>query len=277
MPINARPEYFKAQSKYLAAKTREEKIIALEEMIKFAPKHKGTETLLAQLKSKLAKLKEQKEHKTSRKITTIPKEGDAQVCLLGLTQSGKSTFLSKVTNAKPEISDHPFTTTKPEIGCMDYQGVKIQLVEIPSTFQRIFMNIVQNSDGIVLVLDSTKDSLEQKIELRKILEKYDLLLKPFLEVLGKGEIDTDSTKKKIWEMLGLIRIYCKEPGKTPTKKPMVLKKGSTIKDAAKNVHKDFLKFFKFARVWGVSTKYQGMQFGLDHELKDGDILEIHIS
>jgi len=77
-------------------------------------------------------------------------------------------------------------------------------------------------------------------------------------------------------MLGLIRVYCKEVGKKPEKKALVLKRGSTVEDAAKDIHRDFIRFFKFARIWGKSAKYNGQSFGLDHKLEDKDILEIHI-
>jgi ribosome-interacting GTPase 1 len=268
MPINATPDFFKAQRKYLEAKTREEKILALEEMLREAPSHKGAEVLRMQLKQKISKLRQQKKSKSSRKVL-ITKEGDAQVCILGLTQSGKSTLLSKLTNAKPEISKHPFTTVKPEIGTFDFEGVKIQMVEIPSSFKPVFMSIVQSSNGLVLVYKN----LDDLKELRSILSnsRIDNL---YIEV-KQGE-DTEKIKNDIWNMLGLIRIYCKEIGKKPEKKALVLRKGSTVEDAAKKIHKDFIKFFRFARVWGKSAKYEGQSFGLDHKLEDKDILEIHI-
>lgn len=268
MPINATPEFFKAQRKYLDAKSREEKIIALEEMLREAPSHKGAEVMRMQLKQRLAKLRQQKKSKSSRKVL-ITKEGDAQVCILGMTQSGKSTLLSKLTNAKPEISKHPYTTIKPEIGTFDFYGVKIQMVEIPSSFKPVFMSIAQSADGIILVYKSP----EELKELKNILANS-RIDKPFIEV-RQGE-NPEKIKNGIWSILGLIRIYCKEIGKKPEKKAMVLEKGSTIEDAAKKIHKDFIKFFKFARVWGKSAKYDGQSFGLDHKLEDKDVLEIHI-
>ncbi len=270
MPANVSIEYVKAQERYLKAKTKEEKIAALEEMIREAPSHKGGENLRKQLKQRLAKLKQQKKAKTSRKSLMIPKEGDAQVCILGLTQSGKSTLLSKLTNAKPKISDHPFTTTKPEIGTFDFKGVKIQLIEIPSNFKPVFMSIVQSSDGIVLIYRN-EDELK---ELKRILSGF-RIRKPFVKI--KRDKDLEKTKKNIWKILGLIRVYCKEPGKKPEKKALVLKKDSTVADAAKKVHKDFVKYFKFARIWGKSAKYGGQSFGSEHKLEDGDIVEIHMS
>lgn len=268
MPTNVTVDFVKAQERYLNAKTREEKIAALEEMISTVPKHKGTERMQLELKQRLAKLKQQKKSKSSRKVL-ITKEGDAQVSILGLTQSGKSTLLSILTNAKPDISNHPFTTTKPEIGTFDFEGVKIQMVEIPSNFKPVFMSIAQSSDGLVLVYRN-EDELK---ELKNILSNS-RINNPFIEV-RQGE-NSDKIKNEIWNMLGLIRIYCKEIGKKPEKKALVLKKGSTVEDAAKKIHKDFIKFFRFARVWGKSAKYEGQSFGLDHKLEDKDILEIHI-
>jgi hypothetical protein len=269
MPTNVTVEYAKAQQKYLNAKTREEKIAALEEMISTAPGHKGAEVLRAQLKQRLAKLKKQIEAKSARKIITISKEGDAQVCILGLTQSGKSTLLSRLTNAKPEISDHPFTTTKPQIGTCDYGGVKIQLIEIPSNFHPSFMSIAQNADSIVLLYKSR----EEINELKNNLEKF--RLKKHIVEINRDE-NLGEIKDKLWNSLDLIRIYCKEPGKKPESKPMVMKKDSTVRDAAKRLHKDFLKYFRFARIWGDSAKYGGEKTGLGHKLKDKDVLEIHL-
>ena len=237
-------------------------------MISTVPNHKGCETLRAQLKQRLAKLRKQTEAKAARKTVTVSKEGDAQVCIIGLTQSGKSTLLSRLTNARPEISNHPFTTIKPEVGTCDYEGVKIQLVEIPSSFQPVFMSTVQSSDGIILVYKDKKD----KKELKKILSGF-RIKKPFVEITIEENLE--ELKENIWNMLGLIRIYCKEPGKKPEKKALVIREGSTVEDAAKRLHKDFVKYFRFARVFG-STKYPGEKIGLDYKLKDKDILQIHI-
>lgn len=269
MPTNVTVEYVKAQQKYLNAKTREEKIAALEEMISTVPSHKGCEVLKSQLKQRLAKMRRKGGSKAARKIITIQKDGDAQVCILGLTQSGKSTLLSKLTNAKPEISDHPFTTTKPEIGTCDYEGVKIQLIEIPSNFQPVLMSIAQNADSVIL-LYKNKSELD---ELKNVLEKF--RLKKYIVEVGRDD-KTEDVKDKIWNSLDLIRIYCKEPGKKPESKPMVMKKYTTVRDSAKRLHKDFLKYFRFARVWGKSAKYAGEKVGLEHKLEDKDILEIHI-
>lgn len=268
MSTNVKVEYVNAQKKYALAKTREEKIAALEEMISTAPSHKGGEKLRMELKQRLSKLREQKKAKSSRKSAMIPKEGDAQVCIMGMTQTGKSTLLSKLTNATPEISNHPYTTTEPQMGMCQFEGVKMQLIEIPSSFKPVFLSIAQSSDGLIL-LYRTKEELEM---LKNMLLGF-RIKRPFIEV-QRGE-DLEAVKTRAWEMLGMIRIYCKEPGKKPETRAMVMNHGSDVEDAASRIHKDFIKYFRFARVWG-SSKYPGEKVGAEYVLKDRDVLEIHM-
>jgi len=274
MSTNVTIEYIIAQKKYHEAKTREERIAALEGMLATIPKHKGTEVMRAEMKSKLSKLREKAPKKSAGFVTSIKKEGDVQVCLIGLTQSGKSTLLSKLTDAKPKISNRPFTTTKPQIGVAEWTGVKFQIIEIPSTFQPQFLSIAQNTDGLIFVYDNTKDLKLQGKEFQVMRDTF-RLNKPYVNTFGKKEPDADSIFNKIWAKLALIRVYTKNADREAEKKALVLKKGATVKNAANHLHKDFVKLFRFARVWGKSLKHQGSQVGLDHILQDKDVLEIH--
>ena len=140
---NQSPFYQQAEVKFLNAKTNEEKLVFLEEMIRECPKHKSSEKMLANLKTRYIKLKEKME--TARKVSRGSKKAgikkeDIQVVIVGFTRSGKSTLLSTLTNAYPKISQsefEKFTTKKPIIGITDYYGVKIQLVEIPQLNRNI--------------------------------------------------------------------------------------------------------------------------------------------
>src|SRR3989338_9289658 len=134
MPVNAPYEYYKAEEKFKSAKSKAEKIAALEEMLRLMPRHHGSENVLAQLKARLSKLRKESDKKGGGRRAGVKKEGDAQVCIIGLANTGKSTLLAKLTEAKPKIAQAPYTTTRPEVGMMDYKGIKVQLVEIPSTF-----------------------------------------------------------------------------------------------------------------------------------------------
>jgi ribosome-interacting GTPase 1 len=76
-------------------------------------------------------------------------------------------------------------------------------------------------------------------------------------------------------MLGVIRVYSKPPGrKVDTSTPFILKRGSTVMEAAQAIHKDFVAKLKFARLWG-KDEYQGQMVGRDHVLEDGDVIELH--
>jgi ribosome-interacting GTPase 1 len=80
----------------------------------------------------------------------------------------------------------------------------------------------------------------------------------------------------IFEILGVIRVYTKEPSeKEPSPKPLVVKEGTTVIEIAKELHSSLYRRFQYGRVWGQSAKYPGQKVGATHLLKDGDILEIH--
>ncbi len=263
MPVNAPAEYFKAEEKFKTAKTRDEKIVALEEMVRLMPRHHGSENALAQLKSRLSKLRKEVPAKKGSKRIGIAKEGEAQVCLMGFTQSGKSTLLAKLTDAKPAISSHPYTTTRPEIGMMDYRGIKIQLVEIPSTFQGEFMSIARTADTIAILIrnDSEGNELERILKENFIHTRH-FFVNPLKE-------DPAVMKDNIWRSLKKMIVYTK---KTAT--PMALPEGSNVKDFAMRIHKDFVRDFRFARVLrGRRT----IQAGMKYMLEDGDIVELHIN
>ena len=57
--------------------------------------------------------------------------------------------------------------------------------------------------------------------------------------------------------------------------PVVLPKGSTVIDLAEEIHKDFAKKLKYARVWG-SGRFEGQRVTRDYVLEDGDIVELHV-
>jgi ribosome-interacting GTPase 1 len=95
-----------------------------------------------------------------------------------------------------------------------------------------------------------------------------------LEILHTSE-SAERIKKEIYKKLNLVRVYTKRPDEPPAKRPLVVRRGSTVMDIAHAVHKDFAKDLKFARVWG-STKFPGQQVPRDYVLGDKDIVELHI-
>ncbi len=300
MPINASPEYYKAEKVYLASKTLDEKISALEELIKVAPRHKGSENLLAELKTRLKKLLEKKEK--AKKIGKPTKKGikkeHFQCVLLGLPNSGKSSLLASLTNANPKITPYPFSTQKPELGTMDYQGVKAQIIDLPSIgSEALDQGLINTADCLLIVIISLNDLEKLSPYLNKaqgsqiiIINKSDLLSieqqRKLEETLKSKKLNAilistvtsqnvEQLKEKIFKLMHVIRIYTKEPGKHPTKEPIVLKENSTVKDVAESIRKGFSQQIKQTKITGPSSKFPKQSVGLSHVCKDLDIIEFH--
>ncbi|MAG52386.1 MAG: hypothetical protein CMH62_00315 [Nanoarchaeota archaeon] len=277
MPVNPGVHYLKAKDEYEEAIGDENKLRCLQKMLSLCPKHKSSETLQKEIKTKIAKLKystkKEKEAKKSgfQKIT-FRKEGAASIALVGTVNSGKSTLLKKLTKAKVRIASYPFTTKKPEVGVLDYKGIKIQIIEIPAIVEnfsstedsKALLGIIKSCDLIIFLFNEPSEKTILDRELSSIKIKKIIY------------IEKENIKEKIWSNLNLIKVYTKEPGKPKAFPPVALEKKSKIKDLAGHVHKDFIKKFRYARVWGKSAKFKGMQCGLNHVLKDDDIVELHL-
>ncbi|MBI5872413.1 50S ribosome-binding GTPase [archaeon] len=198
MPTNPTVEYQLTEEEYRKAKTIQEKIKALENMLAKAPKHKSSENLLSQIKQKLAKFRgllEKEKTKAKGKQLTIKKEGAARVVLIGIANSGKSLLLSRLTNAKPLVSEAEYTTKQPEIGVIDYEGVKLQIIEIPPLFKECiyrygeFFGLIRTSELILALLDSTKNIEEQHSLIKSELEGAQIKInikKPNIKIRKEG-------------------------------------------------------------------------------------------
>lgn len=171
LPANAKHKW----AEVVAARRPEDKIRLMREFLAVCPKHKGTAKLIAHVKRRIAALEDEIEarrraRKTARDIFTVEKTGDVQVAVVGLTNVGKSSLLSSLTNAKPEVSDVPYTTKLPVPGMLRYEGVDFQLVELPALMEGFsegrgyglrVMNLIRMADGLILMVDLSRDPVEQ--------------------------------------------------------------------------------------------------------------------
>ncbi len=80
---------------------------------------------------------------------------------------------------------------------------------------------------------------------------------------------------KLFELLGIVRVYTKQPGKEAAVAPIVGHRGMNVGDLAKLLHSDFYDRFKYARIRGPSVKFESGRVGIDHVLQDGDIVQFH--
>ncbi len=287
------------------------------------PKHKGTDHLRAELRSRIAKLTQQagKKSGVQRMSMVIEKEGAAQVAVVGLPNAGKSQLVASVTNAVPAVADYPFTTYAASPGMMPLENIQIQLIDtpplVPQMIEWWLPPILRRADALLIVVDLSEAPLQQ---MESIVEQ----LRQMRISIGLGETDEgilsqqrvlvagnkadvpgasagfaamqttygeklslayisardglglEEMKRKVFQVLGIIRVYTKTPGQKPDMNdPIILASGSTVADAAEMVHKDFRARLKYARLWG-SGKHDGIMVKRDHVLQDGDIIELHV-
>lgn len=264
MPLNAPIEYFLAEKKYLEARTDAERLAALEEMLSTCPKHKGAENKLREIKSRIAKLKEKVERAKIRERQRksggefVRKQG-IQIVLIGPPNSGKTKLFNCLTGAGEKATEIPFETQKITPGITLLRDVKFQILDTPSITDKNkdkILGLAKNSDLAIILGDLPMPAdLPNSIKLT-------------------GDESIDVISEKIFAVLDVVRVYTKPPNKDVSKEAIALPRGSTVRDLAKRVGKDFVRNFKFARIWG-SAKFPGQQVSWDHILCDGDIVEIH--
>jgi len=180
MPANLPPTYLEAERRYREARTVEEKIEALEEMFAIIPKHKGTDKMQADIKRRISRHKEEAQKKKGaakqKSAFSIEKEGASQVIVIGPPNAGKSSLITALTNAEPEIAPFPHTTHKPTPGMAPYENIQFQLVDTPPItadyVDPLMMDLVRRVDIVVILLDITTDPIGQYEEIMRILEEY---------------------------------------------------------------------------------------------------------
>jgi hypothetical protein len=339
MPANLTPEYLEADRAFKEAATSAEKIAALEHMLAVIPKHKGTEKMQGELRRKLAKLRQEAARPArgigpsrGSLIYQVEKEGAGQVALAGAPNTGKSALVARLTHARPEVADYPFTTRIPTPGMMRFEDIQIQLVDLPPLDPQYgepwVPQAVRNADAALIVVDlAALDLLDEIENTISMLEKakvgvaardpmpFGYVQRPALVVANKVDLPgaranfdafrelyserfpavsvsaetgegLDALQRAIFDLLGILRVYTKEPGKKPDlTSPYVLKVGATVGDLAGRVHKDILAHLKYARVWGhpssasgglrAGGKFEGQMVHRDHRLADRDVVELH--
>ena len=154
----------------------EEDIQRLEEELRSTKYNKHTQFHIGQLKAKIARLKMEHIKKSGGKKGagySVKKSGDATVLLVGFPSVGKSTLLNKITNADSKVGDYEFTTLDVIPGVMDYNGAKIQILDIPGIIEgasegkgrgKEIFSVLRSADMIIIMSDADRS------ETIKILE-----------------------------------------------------------------------------------------------------------
>jgi hypothetical protein len=343
MPANVGPEYKAAEAAFRRARDPRERLECLHEMLRTIPKHKGTERLQAEIKTRIKQLTDEvagPRRGGARHGPThvIRPEGAAQIALIGPPNVGKSALHARLTGSHAEVAPYPFATVVPLPGMLPHQDIHFQLVDLPPICRDHplpwIANALQPADGCMLVVDLQEpDCIERVVTIRELLAEKRIILLPEPRVPrpARGETSSEDARddpievrlltllvatkcdrssdprgelaafhelmeerfpavsvsaatgaglEQIgpwwFEALGIVRIYTKIPGHAPDlSQPFTLRRGETVLDVARLVHKEVAGRLKYARLWG-SGEFSGQQVGRDHPVSDGDVVELHI-
>ena len=340
MPANLSPEYKAAEAMFRKARDPRERLDGLREMLRTIPKHKGTDHLQADIKTRIKELSEELEAPKkggaarSGPPLVIRPQGAAQLALIGPPNSGKSALHARLTGSHVQVAPYPFTTQFPEPGMMPHEDVYFELVDLPAVSPEHpvpwLAGTLQTADACLLVVDlgepacveqvqalhavlhakrvtltdhwngemkapagaeADDDPFAIKLPALMLANKADLVadeaaeVEVFRELTGytyptlavSAETGLGLTEVGAWLFghLGIVRVYTKAPGKpAEMERPFTLRRGQTVEDAARLVHKDLAHSLKYARVWS-KAGIPGQHVGREHLLADGDVVELH--
>ena len=365
--------------------TIKEQIQMLYDEINKTQKNKATNAHIGKLKAKIAQLKNKEEKAAASAKASGPakgfevrKSGDATVALVGFPSVGKSTLISKLTDAKSETGNFEFTTLTCIPGLMEHRGAKIQILDLPGLIKgaaegkgrgKEILGVIRSADMVLYIVDPFQKShfavlnreLENAgmrlnevkpavfikrtdrggIDVRSTVEqtqlsdeeigeiirsfgytsaivtlrcdvtpdqivdvlagnrvysrsvvavnKIDIAEEksivsmekslpqtwPVMRISAYKDIGLDALKDFIYDNLGFMRIYLKPQGQEADMvEQLIVKDDSTVEMICNRLHRDFVRKFRFARLKGPSAKFDWQRVGLDHLLKDGDVLSI---
>jgi ribosome-interacting GTPase 1 len=186
MPANLSPEYKAAEAEFRRARNPEDRLRWLREMLRTVPKHKGTEHLQADIKTRIKELTEElggpkKGGARTALPTTVRPEGAAQVALVGPANTGKSSLHARLTGSHAASGPYPFTTQFPLPGMLPFQDVAFQLVDLPPVCREHpvpwLAGTLRSADACLLVVDlSNPTCVDDVTEVHEVLAERRIVL-----------------------------------------------------------------------------------------------------
>jgi len=186
VPANLPPQAKHKWAEASATKNPKQKLQLLKEFMSLVPKHKGTEKLRNQVKKKMASLRKEIEEKKTKKAGKggpkyfIEKEGAAQIAIISLTNTGKSSLITATTNAKAKVSPNPYTTREPIPGMLAYKDIQFQIVETPALMEGSAdgkawglqtLATARNTDALIIMINLAQDPVKQLTLILNEMEK----------------------------------------------------------------------------------------------------------
>lgn len=315
MPANLPPTYYKLKHQHEAAKTDEERLSLLEEMLRIIPKHKGSEKVVSDLRRRIARHKKGPAEKAgkggSRRTQSehIPRQGAGQVVLFGPPNSGKSHLLSNFTNAKPTVSATPYTTTAPTVGMLRYENIQFQLIDTPSILldfiSQTLVTLTRNADLALSVVSLASDNLlddldtvetflkeadaadvrhhvvANQLDTEGAAERLEILKEFYAETFHIHPISAETGAGKdelagaIYAALDILRVYPKAPGERVERDNPIVLPTGSSVLDAATGLHKDFADFRFARIWGPDW-HDGQSVSRNDVVHDGDVVEFHL-
>lgn len=242
-----------------------------------------------------------------RDSIAVRREGAAQIALVGPPNVGKSSILQALSDIQIKTGDYAFTTLRPVPALTWIGGVLVQLVEIPGLIGgatedrgggRALLGVLRGADAIVYCARSGADPADFRAVREEVLaagiDRPAILavtradeagpeavaavaaLAPELPMVRVSVLDDaslDELRAAIWGLTGLIRVHLRADGEVDPA-PLALEPGATVVTVADAVHHDLGQTCRGARIWGPSARFDGQRVGRDHQVADGDTVEI---
>src|SRR5690606_34872969 len=173
MPANLSPEYKRAEQAYRAAQDERERLQCLKEMLRTIPKHKGTEHLQADIKSRIKQLTDElsgprKGAARTGPVHAVRSEGAAQVALVGPPNAGKSQLHMRLTGSRANVGPFPHATHEPLPGMLPFEDIHFQLVDLPPIsadyIDSWYVNALQPADAALLVVDPSDPACAEQVQ-----------------------------------------------------------------------------------------------------------------
>ena len=181
----------------------------------------------------------------------------------------------KITSSAEQDLDE--ATIKDVVREHGYVNADVNLGE-SVTIDRLIDGLMENREYIPSITCVNKVDLitpEYKPEVDAQLEERGLDPEEVTFISAEAEKGLEALKDRIWDNLGLIRVYMDKPGRgVDWEEPLVIDEGATVEDAIEKLGGDFEERFRFARVSGPSATHDEQQVGDGHVLEDGDVLKL---